>query len=115
MAARLEVRFNDRIIYSQDVDAYTIDTTAEGAVTLAAVEAGHGAGPAAPTGTVIDGVISLDNLAPESVIAAPDAHLGDAANQDPEVLETVHTGDAYTEDAGKPGDQPDPAKGTRGK
>lgn len=116
MAARLEIRFNDRVIYLQDVDEYTIDTTAEGTVTLAAIESGHRADPAAPTGTVMDGVISLDNLPPESVVIAPDAHLSDVANQDPEVLETVHTGEAYTT-AGGEDDTPaaDTGKGAKGK
>lgn len=115
MAARLEIRFNDRVIYLQDVDEYTIDTTAEGTVTLAAVESGHGVAPAVPTGTVIDGVISLDNLAPESVIVAPDAHLGDVTNQDPEVLETVHTGEAYTATGGEDDTAADTGKGAKGK
>lgn len=114
MAARLEVRFNDRVIYLQDVDAYTIDTTGEGAVTLTAVEAGHGADPAIPTGTVTDGVISLDGVPPESLIVAPDAHLGDATSQDPEVLETVHTGEAYTA-TGEDDTTADTGKGAKGK
>ncbi|MFV8274953.1 Uncharacterised protein [Mycobacteroides abscessus subsp. abscessus] len=114
MAARLEIRFNDRVIYLQDVDEYTIDTTAEGTVTLAAIESGHRADPATPTGTVMDGVISLDNLPPESVVIAPDAHLSDVTNQDPEVLETVHTGEAYTT-GGEDGTTADTGKGAKGK
>lgn len=114
MAARLEIRFNDRVIYLQDVDEYTIDTTAEGTVTLAAVESGRRAVPAVPTGTVMDGVTSLDNLPPESVVIAPDAHLADATNQDPAVLETVHTGEAYATGADD-GTTADTGKGAKGK
>lgn len=112
MAARLEIRFNDRVIYLQDVDEYTIDLTAEGTVTLAAVESGRRAA-AMPTGTVIDGV-SLDGVPPESLIVAPDAHLSDATNEDPEVLETVHTGEAYTT-GGEDGTTADTGKGAKGK
>ncbi|TDZ94807.1 hypothetical protein [Mycobacteroides salmoniphilum] len=115
MAARLEIRFNDRVIYLQDVDEYTIDTTAEGTVTLAAIESGHRTDPAIPTGTVMDGVISLDDVAPESFIVAPDAHLGDVTNQDPEVLETVHTGEAYTATGGEDDTAADTGKGAKGK
>ncbi|SKU30533.1 Uncharacterised protein [Mycobacteroides abscessus subsp. abscessus] len=114
MAARLEIRFNDRVIYLQDVDEYTIDLTAEGTVTLAAVESGRRAAPAVPTGTVMDGVINLDGVPPESVVIAPDAHLSDATHQDPEVLETVHTGEAYA--TGAEDDTPaDTGKGAKGK
>lgn len=114
MAARLEIRFNDRVIYLQDVDEYTIDLTAEGTVTLAAVESGRRAAPATPTGTVMDGV-SLDGVPPESLVVAPDAHLSDATNQDPEVLETVHTGEAYTTTGGEDGTTADTGKGAKGK
>ncbi|SKY24169.1 Uncharacterised protein [Mycobacteroides abscessus subsp. bolletii] len=113
MAARLEIRFNDRVIYLQDVDEYTIDLTAEGTVALAAVESGRRAAPAVPTGTVMDGV-SLDGVPPESLIVAPDAHLSDVTNQDPEVLETVHTGEAYTT-GGEDGTTADTGKGAKGK
>ncbi|MBE5453485.1 hypothetical protein E3G52_000349 [Mycobacteroides abscessus] len=93
MADRLEIRHNDRIIYAQDIDSYSIEIE-DGTLALAAIQAG-------PTGTVIDGVISVDH-APVSLVTAPDAHLDEQPGTDPAVLERVHTGDAYTQTAGDP-------------
>lgn len=90
MPGRLEIRFNDRIEYAQDVENFSLVEGPDGALSIAATRA-NASGELTvlttetnplPTGTPADGL-------PDSEVDEPEV------NGDPEVLETVHDGSAY--------------------
>ncbi|OHU55925.1 hypothetical protein BKG83_17270 [Mycobacteroides chelonae] len=91
MPGRLEIRFNDRIEYSQDVENFSLVEGPDGSLSIAATrEAASGeltvltteTNPLLPTGTAVDGAPGPEGDEPED-------------NGGPEVLETVHDGSAY--------------------
>lgn len=73
MSATVEVRVNDKVIYCQTVAAYTHDLADDGTFTFAATQE-----------------------IPETVAAAAAPVILAFDTDQPHVLETVHTGDAYT-------------------
>ncbi|SLC04776.1 Uncharacterised protein [Mycobacteroides abscessus subsp. massiliense] len=100
MPGRLEIRFNDRIEYSQDVENFSLVEGPDGSLSIAATrEAASGeltvltteTNPLLPTGTAVDGAPHVEGDEPGENDGAPG------------VLETVHDGSAYeiTADNGK--------------
>lgn len=97
MPGRLEIRFNDRIEYAQDVENFSLVEGPDGALSIAATRA-NASGELTVlttetnpllTDTPVDGVTDAEGDEPED-------------NGGPEVLETVHDGSAYeTADNGK--------------
>lgn len=90
MPGRLEIRFNDRIEYAQDVENFSLVEGPDGALSIAATRA-NASGELTVlttetnpllTGTPVDGVTDAEGNEPED-------------NGGPEVLETVHDGSAY--------------------
>ncbi len=94
MPGRLEIRFNERIEYSQDVEDFSLVEGPDGALSIAASRVKASGeltvlttetNPLLPTGTVLEGDADTE---------------GDETGDGLGVLETVHDGSAYDSDKG---------------
>lgn len=94
---RLDIRINDRIVYSQDVDEYQLEHTAD-AVLLSATRNGalskvETPAVAGATGTPLTAADAPADSAPAPDADVDDPKASDAESAEPPVVETVHTGE----------------------
>ncbi|KPG34328.1 hypothetical protein BST43_15500 [Mycobacteroides saopaulense] len=95
MPGRLEIRFNDRIEYAQDVENFSLVEGPDGALSIAATRANA-------SGELTVLTTETNPLLTDPAVDGPEGDEPEG-NGDPEVLETVHDGSAYetTADNGK--------------
>lgn len=94
---RLDIRINDRIVYSQDVDEYQLEHTQD-AVLLSATRNGalskvETSAIDAPTGTPLTAADAPADSGPAPDADVDDPKASDADSAEPPVVETVHTGE----------------------